>query len=237
MNINSLRPAKELAHRFGVKAIIYGQPGTGKTPMLNTCPRPVLLATEAGLGSMRDSNLPTFDAYTPARIEEFFEWFLKSREASNFDTLAIDSGSQLAETILARELDREKHGKKAYGEMAKHCMEWFDALYFMPQKHIIVNCKMMKAEAGKTIVQQGGAFTVEVQYQSQPYFPGQALNISVPHRFDQILYVAEAHVPGIGKTTAIHTKGGADYLARDRFGNLAALEEPHLGKLIQKAMS
>lgn len=239
MNQSNLKPAGQLAQRFGVKCMLFGQPGTGKTPMLNTAPRPVLLATEPGLLSMRGSNLPTWEAYNPQAIAEFFDWFLKSKESANFDTLAIDSGSQLAEIILAEEQRRQKDGRKAYGEMSRRCMEYFDGLYFMPNKHIVLICKQMKAETGKQIVKnEAGGFGVEMIYQAQPYFPGNDLNIKVPHRYDEILYVGRATVPGRAKEViAIRTQGTAEILARDRSGRLAELEPPNLADIFNKAMS
>lgn len=238
MQRSDLKPAGQLTQRFGVKAILYGQPGTGKTPMINTAPRPVLLASEPGLLSMRGSNVPTWEAFTPERIEEFFKWFFESREASNFDTLALDSGSQIAELSLAKHQARCKDGRKAYGEMSLECMKWFDQLYYMPQKHVVMICKQMRAEVGKQIVQQGGTFTVEMTYQAQPFFPGQDLNIKVPHRYDEILYVAPAQIPGVPQPTiALRTKQTPEIMARDRSGKLAEFEPPDLSALFQKAMS
>jgi hypothetical protein len=237
MQQSNLKPAGQLAQRFGVKAILYGKPGTGKTPLMNTAPRPVLLATEPGLLSMRNSQVPTWDAFNPERIEEFFKWFFESKEAANFDTLGVDSGSQLAEIILAQEQNRQKDGRKAYGELSRRCMVYFDQLFFMPQKHIVLICKQTQAETGKTIVQANGAFNVEFTYQAQPYFPGNDLNVKVPHRYDEILYMAEATVPGQQRPVmALRTKGTAEILARDRSGNLAELEPPDLSALFQKAM-
>ena len=96
----------EMARRFGVKSIIYGGPGTGKTPLTTTCPRPVMLVVEPGMMSMRGTQIPAYEAPTPERIDEFFAWILKSHEARNFDTLAVDSISQLAEVFLTKELGR-----------------------------------------------------------------------------------------------------------------------------------
>jgi hypothetical protein len=239
MNINSLKPAGTLAQKFGVKAMLYGQPGTGKTPMLNTAPRPVLLATEPGLLSMRGSTLPTWEAYTPERIAEFFDWFFKSNEAKNFDTLAIDSGSQLAEIVLSKHQRACKDGRKAFGEMSRECMDYFDQLYFMPQKHVILICKMMQVEVGKQLVKsETGGFVVETVFQSQPFFPGKDLNIKVPHRYDEILYVGRATIPGQPQPViAIRSKGTDEILARDRTGRLAELEPPDLTSLFNKAMS
>ena len=80
MNINDLKPANEHAKQYGVKALIFGPPGSAKTPTINTCIRPVLLACEPGLLSMKGSNVPTFQAYTPEAIGDFFKWFFNSNE-------------------------------------------------------------------------------------------------------------------------------------------------------------
>lgn len=237
MNASQLRPAGQLIKKYGVKAIIYGQPGTGKTPMVNTAPRPVLLATEPGLLSMKGSTVPTWEAYTMPAVQEFFKWFTESKEAANYDTLAIDSGSQMAEISLAVHQAKCKDGRKAYGEMSLEIMRWFDQLYYMPQKHILLICKMMQAEVGKQVIQQGGAFVVEMTYQAQPFFPGKDLNIKVPHRYDEILYVAEAQIPGVQQPTiAIRSKRTAEIMARDRSGNLAELEPPDLKYIFNKCM-
>lgn len=238
MKLSDLKPAKELIKKLGVKAILYGQAGTGKTPMINTAPNPVLLATEPGLLSLKGSNILTWEAFTTERIEEFFKWFFESAESKKFDTLAIDSGSQIAELSLAKHQARCKDGRKAYGEMSLECMKWFDQLYFMPQKHVVLICKQMKAETGKQVVREGGAFTVEFTYQAQPFFPGNDLNIKVPHRYDEIFYVSRAQVPGFtNPTLALRTQGTPEFYARDRSGMLDELEPPDLSYIFKKAMS
>lgn len=237
MQQSDLKPAGSLIQKLGLKALLYGKPGVGKTPMINTAPRPVLLATEPGLLSMRGSTVPTWEAYTMERVEEFFKWLSESKEAANFDTVAIDSGSQIAELSLIKHQAKCKDGRKAYGEMSLECMKHFDTLYYMQQKHVIVICKETRAEVGKQVVQQNGAFVVESTYQAQPFFPGQDLNVKIPHRYDAILYAAHTQVPGVAQqVTALRSKGTAEILARDRSGQLAELEPPNLDAIIRKCM-
>ena len=100
MDIKDLKMAHEFATSYGFKAIIYGAAGTGKTPLVQTAPRPLLLACEPGLLSMRGSQVPTYQADTVAKIEEFFKWFLNSKEANQFDTLAVDSVSFMCDMYL-----------------------------------------------------------------------------------------------------------------------------------------
>lgn len=237
MQMSQLKPASQLARRYGVKSVVFGAPGSGKTPLINTAPRPVLLVTEPGMLSMRGSNVPAWEAYTPQLIAEFFEWFMKSREASNFDTLGIDSISNIAEIILAEELSKVKHGMKAYGNMSERTMKIANDLYYMPQKHIVMIAKQGLVENGRQTILQNGEVTYEPIMQKRPFFPGKDLNVKIPHLFDNVMHLGEASVPGQPKPVrALRTKEIPEVFARDRLGNLGELEPPDLSALFAKAM-
>jgi len=220
MQASDLRPAKEFAIKFGCKALCYGPPGSAKTPTVNTCPRPVLLAVEPGLLSMRNSNVPTWVAPTKARIDEFFKWFELSPEAKNFDTLAIDSVSQMCN--IALDESKAKHGLAQYGEMADYMMPYLQRLYYMKEKHMFLICKEELTTDGKR----------------RPAFPGQQLNGSsgVSHLYDCVLRLARVPIPNVGEQLAFQCNGTIDIIARNRTGTLADFEEPHFGKLVQKVM-
>lgn len=237
MNLQSLKPAGTLAQRFGVKSIIYGPPGSGKTPLLNTAPRPVLLATEPGLLSMRGSTIPTFDAYTPDRIKEFFDWLKGSKEINNFDTICIDSVSQYAEIQLSKFLKSNKDGRKAYGELSQTVMEEMNFLYFMQQKHIVLLAKEAKQEELQHSF-SGPMPVATTVYKKVPYFPGQDLNVKVPHLFDEILHVGKGMITGLsGEHKYLKTCDTSGALARDRSGRLAEYEPHDLAALFVKVMS
>jgi len=225
MDIRDLKAAGEFAQNFGCKALIYGPAGSAKTPLFNTAPRPLLLATEPGLLSMRGSKIPTYEAYTPARINEFFKWFFNSNETKNFDTLGIDSASQVADIYLLDAQKNNKHGLKAYGEMADNTMEHLRTLYYTRYKHTYVICK----EEIKDL---------DGQSMRRPYFPGQVLPISVPHLYDFILRLAKTNVPGVqGETLAFQCQGSYNVLSRNRTGNLNQYEPPNFTDLVNKAMN
>lgn len=225
MNQKDLQPASNFAKQYGVKMIAYGPPGKGKTPLVNTAPRPVLAFVEPGMLSMKRSNVPAWDATTPDRCDEFFDWFFRSHEAKQYDTLGIDSASEMAEMYLKLEKGRNKNGLKAYGLMAEKVMERIRAMYYMPNKHIYLICKMGKRDAGEDMVEKA------------PYFPGQELNVQVPHLFDLISYIDMARIPGVvNEQLAIRTRGTIGISARDRSGNLNEFEPPNLTELFAKAM-
>lgn len=231
MDIRDLKAASEHAQNFGCKTIIYGPAGSAKTPLLNTAPRPVLLATEAGLLSMKGSNIPTYEGYTTQRIDEFFKWFFESTETKSFDTLGIDSGSQMADIYLDAALSgksnsgNKKHGLAAYGDMATNTMKHLRTLYYTRYKHVYLICKEQIAD-------------VDFQSLRRPYFPGQVLPIDVPHLYDFIIRVAKTNVPCMtGEQLAFQCNGTMNIMARNRTGNLNDFEEPNFSKLVLKAMN
>lgn len=230
MNINQLRPAKEFAQRYGFKSIVYGPPGSAKTPIVNTAPRPVLLACEAGLLSMRNSNVPTWAAPTADLIDEFFQWLFHSGEAKVFDTVAIDSGSQMCDTYLQGLLTgktkagNRMHGMAAYGEMARLAMNHLRPLYYMQQKHVY-------------LIAKEHSHTENAFAKKRPYFPGQQLPVDVPHLYDAILHLDVHNVPGTGQVRSFLCSQTLDTIARDRTGSLLEYEPPDFGKLVAKAMA
>lgn len=223
MNMLDLKPAKDFAKAFGCKAIVYGPAGVGKTPLINTAPRPVLLACEPGLLSMRDSNVPTFEAYTAARVDEFFKWLFTSAETKNFDTVGIDSASQMADIYLQEAAKTIKHGLQQYGEMATRTMNQLRQLYFTKGKHTYIICKEE-------------IMTINNGQMRRPYLPGKQLNTDVPFMFDAILHLAKVPIPNVGEQLAFRCVGSYDVVARNRVGTLNEFEPPNFSDLVTKCM-
>lgn len=159
MQMSQLRPAYACSAQYGVKALAHGGPGSGKTPLVKTAPRPVLCATEPGLLSLRDWDGPVWEAYTPSAIDEFFDWLKRSNEPANFDTVALDSVSQMAEIYLASAIKTNKHGLKAYGEMAEKVMEHVTFLYYLQQKHVYLIAKQYLSEEGGGMKKEAALFS------------------------------------------------------------------------------
>lgn len=225
MNAIDLKEAREFAQNYGVKAVVHGGPGTGKTPLINSAPRPVLLAAEPGLLSMRNSRVPTKLAPTWAEIKDFFDWVFKSNEAKQFDTVGIDSASQICEIHLRDNPGKAAHGLPRYGKMAEDCGDIFHKLYYLQQKHVYMICKqeLEQTDAG------GGKL--------RPYFPGKDLNTKVPHLYDEILHLGVFAVPGHGQVKAFQCHSSFDSQCRDRTGNLSQFEPPDLSALFAKCMT
>lgn len=238
MQASDLRPARDFARQYGVKSIVHGAAGTGKTPILNTAPRPILLACEPGLGSMRNSTVPTRRVNNADECDDFFKWWFNSKEARGFDTLGIDSASEMATQYLWRAERVMKDGRQIYGKLLDDLMgdPWDDRkpaiwrrLFYMPQTHIYMICK-------QAYIEVEGPMNTRVN-RAVPMFPGKALNVDVPHLYDLIMHLGDKMVPGNGMQRAFQTKGSNEVLARDRSGMLAEYEYPDLTAIFNKAMS
>lgn len=223
MQFSDFRPARDWALRYGVKSVVYGPPGSGKTPLIDTAPRPILMACEPGLRSMSRSLTPTVGCFTTATIDDFFSWLEKSHESRNFDTVGIDSSSQLAEIYLADEFGRNKDGRKVYGNMATRVMKHLSTLFFMQQKHAYLVAKQ------KTVDVNSVLFKI-------PYFPGQDLPIKVPHLYDLVMHLDTVNVPNVGQQKAFRCWPAYDVMARDRSGMLLEFEPPNVSAIFAKAM-
>lgn len=225
MNIQQLIPASQVAKAQGVKALVYGPAGMGKTPCLNTAPRPVLCVCEPGMRSMSKSSLPCWQAYTVTAIDEFFDWLNKSAEPRNFDTIALDSVSQMCEIKLWDEMTRWKDPRKAYGEMARWAYDKLSDLYYTDNHHVYLIAKEEVKEIGPTT-------------RVRPYFPGKDLNTKIPHLYDLIMRMEKIPnpvVPG-AMVSAFRTRDDGINHARDRSGNLAEFEPTDLSYLFNKAL-
>ena len=243
MNLSDLRPACDFAKQYGVKAVIFGGPGSGKTPLINTAPRPLLLITEPGMLSMRSSQIPACEAYSMAAVDEFFKWFFESKETDGFDTLAIDSMSEVAELIVAEKMGQTTknglpaHGLKAHGEMAEKVMSQCRKLYLLRHKNVVLIAKQTLVENGRQTLLQNNQVVVEPVLQKRPYFPGVVLNVKVPHLFDMVMHLGDATVPGQTKPVrALRTNETPEIFSRDRSGLCDELERPDLTYLFTKIL-
>jgi len=225
MKAADFRPIGQLANNFGCKAVVFGKPGTGKTPLLGTAPNACIQLTEPGVLSARGMMTPAKATYTRAECEDFFAWLFGSHERKNFHTYCLDSVSQWAEIELNYQLGKNRDGRKAYGEMARNILDKLERLYFMPEMHVVLMAKLEVTDGGENGTIQ------------RPYFPGKELHVRVPHMFDEILWLDYFDVPGVGRTRAFRCWPTFNAVCRDRSGKLNEYEPADLNALFAKVMS
>lgn len=205
----------------GIKCLIYGKSGVGKTPLLITAPGMCLISAEKGLLSvqrMRATACIVINSY-PEMIE-VMTWCYQSQEAKQFYTFGLDSVSEIAELVLAKELSINKDPRKAYGNLATEMIKLAKYFRDIPTKNTVL---IAKEEYDKDET------TGVTLY--QPQFPGQKLGPAMPYYFDETLRMVE-----INGQRALATKLNFQQFARDRSGNLAEYEPPDLTHVFRKIL-
>jgi energy-coupling factor transporter ATP-binding protein EcfA2 len=206
----------------GVKIVVYGASGGGKTTLIRTLPNPIILSAESGLLSIQDSNLPYIEINSMADLTEAFEWASGSEEAKGFESIALDSISEIGEVVLNYEKKVNKDARAAYGALSEQMTDIIRAFRDLPGKHVYFSAKLEKSqdEMGRLLY--------------NPSMPGKSLTQALPYLFDEVLALrVERDEHGVAQR-AIMCESDGLWLAKDRSGKLDAWEAPDLGAIIGK---
>lgn len=223
---NFLKLPKDLVSKSGVKILIYGGAGTGKTRAAVTAPKPLVVAVENGLLSIQNENVPVFDCRGKnglAAFAQFIQW-VQSPESRQFETIIIDSWSELATQLLNSEIPKCKDPRQAYGIMAEKMMNWAYLLVNQIPHNIVFICK------------QECVSNNNISYH-QPSLEGKKLYTEFTHLIDVILRFQPKRFVVQGKSQEFmvaSVKNQPDYIARDRSGRLFEDEPQDLSLIIGK---
>jgi len=211
------------AQLHGVKVLVYGDAGVGKTVLCSTAPTPIILSAEAGLLSLRKFQIPVIMINTVDDLRDAHAWCLQSKEAQQFQTICLDSISEIAETVLTNAKRQVKDPRQAYGDLITQMEQVIKLYRDLPGKHVYFSAKMEP---------QKDELTGVVKY--LPSMPGSKLGPKLPYYFDEVFRL------GINKTAQgqeyryLQTQPDMQYSAKDRSGALAAVEQPHLTNIFNK---
>jgi phage nucleotide-binding protein len=206
----------------GVKLLVYGQAGSGKTSLIPTLPKPIVLSAEGGLLSIQDANIDFIEIADMDDLREAYEWAKGSKEADQFQSVALDSISEVAEVVLQHELKKNKDGRAAYGELNTTMQELIRAFRDLPGKHVYMSAKLEKSqdEMGKLLY--------------NPSMPGKSLTQGLPYFFDEVLALRVERDAENNTQRALMCDSDGVWLAKDRSGKLESWEAADLGAIIAK---
>ena len=208
----------------GAKILVYGMAGAGKTFLARTAPGKVLvISAEAGLLSIRDAqNVEAIEVKSAAEVVEVYEALHSGK--LQYDTVCLDSISEISELLLQAEKAKHKDARKAYGEVQESVTNVMRAFRDL-QMHVMFICKEDK-------VNNDGTF------EQAPKMVGTKLGQSITYFFDEVLalrVIEDTDEEGNPvQARWLQTRIGQGYVAKDRSGKLEAFEEPNLTKLIEK---
>jgi hypothetical protein len=210
----------------GVKVLVYSESGIGKTVLCSTAPTPLILSAESGLLSLRRFKLPVIEIKTIQDLQEAHLFCANAKEAAGFETICLDSISEIAEVVLANAKPQVKDPRQAYGEMIEKMTMVIRAFRDLPGKNVYFSAKMEPMKDEMTGIIKYG-----------PSMPGSKLGPQMPYFFDEVFRLAVGKGADGSLFRFLQTQPDLQYVAKDRSGSLAMYEQPDLTAVFRKIAS
>jgi AAA domain len=252
---------QRLSERRGAKILLIGPVGIGKTSLLRSVDpdRTLFIDVEAGDLSVLDVPVDTLrisewpaardlacriggpdPSYPPTACYSQAHYEAIGGALENFDkyeVVFVDSLTAISRLALrwAEQQDEarsERSGKRdiraSYGLLARETIAFAHQLQRARDKNIVLVAILEK------VVDDFG------KAEWQPQFEGAKTGRELPGIVDQIITMNWIDFGGDGVPTRVFvctSPNQMNFPAKDRSGKLAQIEEPHLGKLIEKLTS
>jgi phage nucleotide-binding protein len=206
----------------GVKILVYGQAGAGKTTLIKTLPAPVILSAEAGLLSLADCDIPVIEIRDMADLGDAYMWLTTSEEAGQFKTVCLDSISEIAEVVLVNEKKVAKDPRQAYGSMSDQMASLVRSFRDLPGRNVYMSAKVEKTqdEMGRILY--------------SPSMPGNKTGQALPYFFDEVFALRVERDPEGNPHRGLLCHPDGLWTAKDRSSRLNVWEGPDLGACISK---
>lgn len=221
MAIN-IQSTKDVAND-GVKALVYGESGIGKTTLMGTLENQIILSAESGLLALQDRDIDYIEINTLEDIYEAYNFLHDSDEAKKYETIGLDSISEIGEVVLTNYKKNYPDARKAYGDLADDLGLLIRKFRDIKGKNVIFSAKQVRITDDDTGV---------TTYMAS--MPGKNLLNGLPYFFDEVFFMTlMANDEGV-EYRVLKTGKGFGYHSKDRSGTLNSIEEPNLGKIFAK---
>ena len=208
-----------------VKALCYGDAGAGKTVLCATAPNPIIISAESGLLSLSHVNIPVIEVKTLDDVKDAYEFITESQDAKDFETICLDSITEIGEVMLSQYKKEDKDPRKSYGALADHMAQLVRTFRDLEGRHVYFSAKMTRLEDDYT-----GISTF------RPMMPGKTLVNGLPFFFDEVMALRIGEDEDGTKYRYLQTEPDTQYVAKDRSGNLDSIERPDLTHMFDKVL-
>jgi phage nucleotide-binding protein len=208
----------------GIKVLVHGPAGAGKTSLCATTGEPtVIISAEAGLLSLRGHDIPVIEVKSLADVHEAYQFIVGSDEAKAFSWVCLDSISEIAEVCLAHEKSKTKDPRAAYGALQDEMGALIRAFRDLQGKNVYFSSKQERKEDQTT-----GA---QLYY---PSLPGAKLGQGIGYFFDEVFALRVERDADNKVSRWLQTGRDFQYEAKDRSGVLEMFEPCDLSLIAKK---
>jgi hypothetical protein len=225
VKITSLR---EMVEDTGLKALVHGLAGAGKTVLCATTGEPTLiLSVEEGLLSIVDAPdyIQAASVKTLVDFMDVYELLKEQRASGNqvYKWVAIDSISDIAEVILKNEMDKCNDPRKSYPAFQAEVISLIKGFRDLKGYNVIMTAKQAMIKDDYT------GITLR-----QPAMPGNKLGPAIPYLFDEVFALRVEKDENGNDYRVIQTNRDIMFEAKDRSGKLDMFEPASLKKIYEK---
>lgn len=282
-----IKSISEVIHDSGLKILIHGPAGSGKTVLAATTNEPTLIiSAESGLLSLNQDkeelikkgskdfapeHCSVIEISTIGELANIYESLLEMNSIKieleepeieqnkadeppinntfkialppdsnvkavipekeepkmpNFKWIILDSITEIAEVVLAEELEKCKDGRKAYGELFNRMTKIMKRFRDLPNYHVVMIAKQQR------IVDDITSLTFYL-----PAMPGNKLAYNIAYLFDEVFCLRLAKDDNGNPVHYIQATRDGQYEAKDRSGKLSQQEAPSLKAIHNKIYS
>lgn len=223
---NIVNTAKLVSNNW-VKILVYGESASGKTTLGATAPNPIFFNCEPGLLSIKDFSVDSISIKSFDDFTKNFIWLTTDPKAKKYQTLVLDSLSDLCERELESRIPKEADPRKAYNKVQQKTFQLLRYLRDNTNLNVLVICKQdhIKDESNGTIYYG-------------PSLPGQKSQIGLAYLFDEVFHMTMIQNTTTGKYDHwVRTQRDLQYVAKDNSNRLEPWEHPNLTDIISKIRS
>lgn len=213
------------AQIHGVKGLIYGPAGIGKTSLILTMDKPIILSAESGVLSLKNYDFPMIKITDMASLNEAYQWLTENPQAKQFNTVFIDSITEVAEKVLVNAKGLVKDPRMAYNTLLDQMIPIVKAFRDLPGKHVFMSAK-----------EEGYKDEIGINKYG-PMMPGTKVGQQLPYLFDEVFRMGFVKNPENKLVRVLQTQPDMTYEAKDRSGALALYEMPNIKNVITKILS
>ncbi|MCP4468898.1 MAG: ATP-binding protein [Halieaceae bacterium] len=220
-----IKKPRDVALSRGIKALVHGPAGAGKTVLCATGQMPTLIiSAEGGLLSIQDAP-DNIDTVEVGSIDQIREVYSMLEQGSDYKLVCLDSLTEIAEVVLAYEKGQTKDPRQAYGALIDEMGHLVRAFRDLPAYHVLMTSKQER------IKDENNGSMLYI-----PSMPGSKVAQQLPYWFDLVFAYRVEKNPEGETVRWLQTERDGQHEAKDRSGKLDDFEVPDMAVIISKIL-